>query len=352
SRVKEDAALGIVLSVFFGAGIVMLTQIQRSGSGNQSGLDKFLFGQAASMVGNDVRLIAGVALLLCLLSAALYKEFKILCFDSDFGRGLGLPVHILDAVLMAMIVAAVVIGLQAVGVVLMAAMLITPPAAARFWTEKLHGMVTLSALFGGLSGALGTLLSTVAPRMPTGPLIVLAATGIFVFSLLFAPRRGVVARAWRILSTQKTVRRENLLRDLFELTEEALPASPSRSALAGSTTDFHGITPTELAEKRHARESTVRAGLGGLQKQGWARLNADGRWVLTQTGMLEAYRMVRQHRLWEMFLMYETSLGLKNVDRDADAVEHFLPPEAIGQLEQLLQEHGREPRLVPQTANV
>ena len=197
SRVKEDAALGIVLSVFFGMGIVLLTLIQNTPSSSQAGLDKFIFGQAASLIGRDVQVMAVCALVVCLVVAVLFKELKLLCFDPGFSRGMGRPTGVLDGLLLLLLVLSVVVGLQAVGVVLMAAMLITPAAAARFWTERLDRMVILAGLYGGAAGAIGTMLSTLAPRMPTGPLIVLAATGIFMFSLLAAPRRGLIARALR-----------------------------------------------------------------------------------------------------------------------------------------------------------
>lgn len=194
SRIKQDSALGIILTVFFGIGIVLLTQIQHSNSGNQSGLDKFLFGHAASMIQSDVYTIAGISVLLVAVSFLLFKEFKLLSFDPGFAKGIGLPTAILDQVIMLLIVTAVVIGIQAVGVVLMAALLITPAVAARYWTEKLHVMVLVAGLFGAISGLIGTLISTMANHLPTGPLIVLSATILFVVSVVFAPDRGVLAK--------------------------------------------------------------------------------------------------------------------------------------------------------------
>ncbi|MFD2613739.1 metal ABC transporter permease [Paenibacillus gansuensis] len=196
SRIKQDAALGIILSVFFGVGIVLLTQIQHSVGGNQSGLDKFLFGQAASMVLKDVYMMSLISLFVIGSCVLLFKEFKLLSFDPGFARGLGFPVPFLDQLLMFLIVVVVVAGIQAVGVVLMVAMLITPAVSARYWTERLGIMVLLSGLFGALSGVLGTLLSTLANNLPTGPLSVLAATFLFLISLLFAPRRGIVSKLW------------------------------------------------------------------------------------------------------------------------------------------------------------
>ncbi|PZD94502.1 metal ABC transporter permease [Paenibacillus sambharensis] len=194
SKLKTDAAMGIVLTGFFGIGIVLLTQIQHSGSGSQSGLDKFLFGQAASMVSSDVATMLVVSLFLSGSCWLLFKELKLVSFDPGFARGLGFPVAFLEQLLMFFMVIAVVVGIQAVGVVLVAALLITPAVSARYWTDRLGMMMVLSGIFGALSGALGTLLSAAAPNMPTGPLTVLAATLLFSVSLLAGPRKGLIAR--------------------------------------------------------------------------------------------------------------------------------------------------------------
>ncbi|GAX89973.1 metal ABC transporter permease [Effusibacillus lacus] len=197
SRIKEDTALGLVLSVFFGFGIVLLTRIQHTPNGNQSGLDDFLFGQAASLVGSDVRVMMALAGILLFITWLLFKEFKLLSFDPGFGRGLGLPMGVLNALMMLLIVLAVVIGLQAVGVVLMSAMLITPALAARYWTDRLDRMVLLAGLFGAASGFIGTLVSGMTAHLPTGPVIVLASTVLFLVSFVFAPRRGLLMKWYR-----------------------------------------------------------------------------------------------------------------------------------------------------------
>lgn len=197
TRIKADAAMGIVLSLFFGIGIVLLTHIQHSGYGNQSGLDKFLFGQAASMTAKDVYAMGGVALVLVVCSWLLFKEFKLLSFDAGYGRGLGYPVGALEQLLLWLVTVAVVVGIQAVGVVLVAALLITPAVSARYWTDRLSAMAVLSGLFGALSGAAGTWISAGTENLPTGPLSVLAATGLFLASVLCGPRRGLLAKAWR-----------------------------------------------------------------------------------------------------------------------------------------------------------
>jgi manganese/zinc/iron transport system permease protein len=200
TRISEDAALGIVLSVFFGFGIMLLTLIQHSGVGNQAGLDRYLFGQAATLLQGQVismALLGGTALAIV---ALLFKEFKLLTFDPQFAATLGLPTHRLNILLTSLIVVAVLIGLQTVGVVLMAAMLIAPAAAARQWTERLGTMLVLAALFGALAGVSGALLSISDAGLPTGPMVILSATAIVIVSLLFGAARGV---AWEALRTRR-----------------------------------------------------------------------------------------------------------------------------------------------------
>lgn len=208
SRIKADAAMGIALSVFFALGIVLMTHIQHADYGNQSGLDKFLFGQAASMIATDVYMMIGVSAVVMLACILLFKEFKLLSFDAGFARGIGLPVGILEQLLMFFTVMTVIVGIQAVGVVLVAALLITPAVSARYWTDRLGVMVILSGIFGAVSGLIGTLLSTTTTNLPTGPVSVLAATVVFVGSVLFAPRRGLIAKAVRRMRYGRVIRTE------------------------------------------------------------------------------------------------------------------------------------------------
>ena len=190
TKLKLDTALSIILSVFFGLGIVILTHIQQSGSGAQSGLDKFLFGQAAAMTGQDVLILAVVGSVMLLLIILWFSKFKLITFDPGFAMSIGLKVPWLQFLLTTMIVVSVTIGLQAVGVVLMAAMLFTPAAAARQWTDNLKLMITLASLFGAISGILGAYISFLAPNFPTGPWIIIVISFIFLFSLFFSPRRA------------------------------------------------------------------------------------------------------------------------------------------------------------------
>ncbi len=197
TKLSEDTMLGVVLSVFFGIGILLLTFIQQQNNANQAGLDKYLFGQAASLIGRDVQLFAVLGVGALAVVYFFFKEFKLLSFDPEFAASLGLPVRRLDVMLTSLLVVAVMIGLQTVGVVLMAAMIIGPGTAARQWTDNLRTMLVLSGLFGGIAGVTGAVISVQASRLPTGPMIILALTVVVVVSLLFAPRHGLVANWWR-----------------------------------------------------------------------------------------------------------------------------------------------------------
>lgn len=205
---KEDTAICLVLSVFFGFGIVLLTKVSQTGSGNKSGLDDFIFGQAASLTGNDVMLMTGAAAVLIIVTTLLFKELKVLTFDPDFAKGLGLPTRFLNFTFLSLLVAAVVVGIQAVGVILMASMLITPAIAARYWTNSLGKMTVISGFFGALSGISGTIMSTLGEGLPTGPFIVVTATILFLISMLFAPERGLVTKGIKMMMYNRQIRKE------------------------------------------------------------------------------------------------------------------------------------------------
>ncbi len=197
SRIKFDSALALVMSVFFGLGLVLLTYAQKLPNANQAGLKRFIYGQASTLLQRDLVLMGVCAAVLLSIVVLLWKEFKLIAFDPEFAQTLGFNSSRLGMLLSFCIVLAIIVGLQTVGVVLMSAMLIAPAAAARQWVNRLGHMVVLAAIFGAVSGVLGTFFSSAIPHLPTGPAIVVCVTGITVFSLLFAPGRGVLHRFYR-----------------------------------------------------------------------------------------------------------------------------------------------------------
>ena len=203
TRIKYDSALAVVLSTFFGFGLVLHTLIQRTGNANQAGLDTFLFGQAATILERDILtigILGGIAIIIMLV---FWKELKLLVFDEGFAASLGFSIRVLDILLTSLLVIAIVLGLQAVGAVLMSAMLVAPAVAARQWTDRLSVMMLLAACFGALAGVSGTIISSSAARIPTGPTIVLCATVVVGFSIIFASNRGLL---WGLIRQRRNRR--------------------------------------------------------------------------------------------------------------------------------------------------
>jgi manganese/zinc/iron transport system permease protein len=207
TKLEEDAALGIVLAVFFGVGLTLLTIASRRPDATQAGLDRYLFGQAAALVTEHVVTMAVLAAVALAATALLFKELKLLSFDLEFAEALGFGVRRLNVIFTSLVVLAIVVGLQTVGVVLMAAMLIAPAVAARHWTDRLGRMIALSATFGAAAGTAGAIISATGSRIPTGPVIVLALTVLVVVSIVVGPARGLLPGWWRARHPRRGVAR-------------------------------------------------------------------------------------------------------------------------------------------------
>ena len=197
TRVNFESSLALVMSSLFGLGLVLLTQIQKMPSANQAGLEKFLFGQAATILKSDVVVTVIVMVLVIATVLLFYKELKIYTFDPIFTKTSGFNTRVLEVILSAFVVASVIMGIQMVGVVLISALLIVPAVAARQWTNRFSTMIVLASLIGAVSGFVGTLLSSLISKFPTGPAIVLVASSIVTISLLFAPQRGILNKTIR-----------------------------------------------------------------------------------------------------------------------------------------------------------
>jgi manganese/zinc/iron transport system permease protein len=195
TRLTEDTAIASVLATFFALGIVLLTVIQTLKTGGQAGLDIYLLGATAGMLREEAITLAAFSLIVALAVAALFKELTLISFDADYARAHGFPVRLLDLAILGLVLAVVVIGLRVVGLVLIVALLITPPAAARFWSDHAGRMTLISAAIGAFSAYFGAAISAISPDTPTGAVIVLVAFAILLFSIFFGAARGLFVRA-------------------------------------------------------------------------------------------------------------------------------------------------------------
>lgn len=320
TRLKEDAVMGIVLGGGFGLGIAMLGVAQSLPSGNQAGLESFIYGRTASMVRSDAIGIGITALVTLLIAAGLAKEFRLLCFDESFGRAIGRREGLLDLGLMLLAVTVIVVGLQAVGLILVIALLIIPAIAARFWTDAFARMVILAGVFGALACWVGASISAMAPKLPAGSMIVLSLAAFFVFSMVFGGRRGALRRIVSAAMLRRRTGRQHLLRAAAEWME-------------ASGTDTWVVA--DLAPMRSWSRSRLRL----LHRRAVRRGDVDRighRLAFTGPGRAAAERILRNHRLWERFLIRHADIAASHVDRDADLVEHVLGEDMVAELEAVL----------------
>jgi manganese/zinc/iron transport system permease protein len=324
TRLKEDTAMGIVLSVFFGAGIAMLGVIQQMPAGHAAGLESFIFGKTASMGAADARLITAAALICLVVCGLLFKELKLLCFDENFAGSRGFPVVILDMALMSTVVVISIVGLQAVGLILMVALLIIPAAAARFWTEELWKMILIASVLGTVGGMLGAAASALFPNLPSGAMIVLTCAAFFLFSLVFGRARGVLVRSLRRRRVNQNIAIQHLLRAMYEVLEQ------ENAGDATGPITYDALLPMRSWSASQLRHTILRSQFLELVIKLGDELH------LTKRGQLEAKRLTREHRLWELYLITHADVAPSRVDREADHIEHVLEPEVVAELEAML----------------
>ncbi|MDF9304364.1 iron chelate uptake ABC transporter family permease subunit [Tritonibacter mobilis] len=294
TRLAEDAAIGAVLSVFFGFGVVLLTVIQTLGVGRQAGLEGFLLGSTAGMLYSDALVIAsgGAAVLLVILLTR--RPMTMVAFDPEYAAARGLPVDKIDLLMMGLVMAVTVVGLKVVGLILIVALLIIPPVTARFWTERADYVVILAGGLGAVAAYLGAVVSALAPNLPTGPIIVLMSFALFALSLLVAPNRGVLAAVLRHRRFQRRVHiRQGLL------------------ALAQAQTIYEPLTLRLLS----------RAGL----------VRADG--VATKAGQARAAKALRDERRWDILRRDQAQEAAAALYDGLREIETVLTPDQIAEID-------------------
>jgi len=334
SRIKDDAAMGIVLSVFFGLGVVMLSLAQQVG-GSAAGLESFIYGKTASIVDQDYAILKWVAVSVMGVALLLQKEFTLICFDEAFARSQGWPVHALDLMLLLLVTGVTVAGLQAVGLILIIAYMIIPAASARFWTHRSRVMLVLAAVIGGISGWLGASVSALIPGLPAGALIVLVSGTVFLFSMVFGSARGVLKQSLAHRRLRRKVGRQHLLRAVYELREEG--RASRRDPVVNGPVAVEAL----LAKRSWTRTKLMRL-IRRARREDLTEKVTPERLQLSESGFGEAARHTRNHRLWELYLIRFADVAPRHVDRDADRVEHVLGSDLVRKLEEELDEVRRE----------
>jgi len=331
-RIKADAAMAIVLTGFFGFGTIGLALLPRLGSGTHAGLDRFLMGEAAAISREDVILVLGLLSFSIATIVLFFKEMRMTCFDPDFAQVAGLRPAVFSLLLSLLVSATVVVSVQATGVVLASALLIIPAATASLLSKSFRGRLVWGSFFGGLAGATGAVVSAQVDRLATGPSIILSAIFYLGLILLVAPRNGWLSRSVERRRARLRHEEEDLLK-LIYMQEERQGANTLVSTSAIKSQWLTGVPRFEKILER-------------CRRLGWTLVSPEGVLRLSAEGRRKALQVVRNHRIWELYLVRKLDFALDHVHEDAEEVEHILTPEIVRRIEEslgspLLDPHGR-----------
>lgn len=309
-KLSEDTSIALVSTFFFAIGSVLLSLISHTSNPEQAGLKDFLFGKAATITTFDVQSFGVISIIILVLVFIFYKPFQLVSFNVDYAKSLGVKVNRIEFLISTLTVMAVAIGIQAVGVVLMSALLIAPAATARYWTNNLKRMIVLAAILGMFSGVIGVMLSTVKDNMPTGPWIVCTLFAFTLLTLIFAPKRGWLSIRTRNISNKRKIADENVLKAFYQLKE------------AGKTV----IGISDLLERRSMDTELIEGTFKRLVRQKML-LKKEDMYLLSEVGGIEAARIVRSHRLWELYLTKRMNFKEDHIHGSAESIEHIITPE-------------------------
>ena len=319
TRTRDDAATALVIGVSFGAGVALLSGISARGLPGSAGLEQFLLGHTAALTARDALLLAGVSCLAVLLVAAAFKEALAVAFDEAFAAATGWPVAWIDVALVALVAVMVVVGLPAAGAVLVTAMVVIPPVAARQWTDQAATMLLLAGIVGLLAALAGVAVSAAVPGLPTGPLVVLAAAALCALSFVVAPQRGWLARRM----AERAVRRQWLRGLALELCLRSAEAGPGGCApdeverrLTGDAA--RGRRAVRAAWDELVRSRTVVPAPGG-----------GGRWQLSTSGHAAALERRRRIGDWQSIIEAAPEAARESLSIDLPAPEAVLDPELL-----------------------
>jgi len=337
TKLTDDVAMGLVLSIFFGAGIAILSSVSRLPQASAAGLDDFIYGTTSSILRSDLYIILVTASACGIVCITLIKEFTLLCFDENFGRTQGWPILKLDILLLALVTIVTVTGLQAVGIILMIALFIIPAAAARFWATSLKGMMLLACFLGLISGWIGGSISALFDKLPAGAVIVLVAGTIFIISMMIAPARGIIPRLYRRHQLNKKVGEQHILRAIYELLEDDA-REDAEIAEEVKRVKNQPISYQEVLDKRTWKKEELNRLRRAAKRRGYLQAISGDNIRLTEEGFGKASRITHNHRLWEIYLVTHADIAPSHVDRDADMIEHVLDADLVDRLEEELKE--------------
>lgn len=319
SRIKKDAAIAITLSVMFSFGVILLSIIQHSGNANQSGLSDFLFGNAATILASDLTIFGVMCITVLLVIPIFFNHFKIALFDAGFAKTIGLNEKLIQSLISGLIVISTAIGIQTVGIILMSALIITPASSAFFWTNNFKKSIVISGVFAAISSVLGVFVSYLSPDMPTGPWIIVILSSIAIFSALFS-KKGLLTKNLRGRRNKQKILSDNILKFLYK--QATLKGSKSLSA-------------QQISELKNIPLQQVKKGLTKLRASAFI-VKGGEKWSLTEKGFSDAKRIIRIHRLWEVYMQQYMHIQTDHLHESAESIEHIITPKIEAELQRIM----------------
>ena len=351
TKVRKDSAMGIVLSAFYAVGICMLTRIQKLGFSEQAGLETYLFGQASALSREDISSLALTLILIIFFITINYKQLLITGFDLQFSRSIKIPTELIQYCLWTLIAFCVISSLQLVGVILISALLVIPAVTASLLTQRMHHYLGVACMLGALAGFGGTFLSFLGSQLPTGPLIVLCSSTLFIIVLFFRPHKGIFIRWAHSRSQKHRIATENTLKAAFQVIEA--------NGFQKNEISLHEMIRKRglgSAEAKRRFDSLIKAGLAFAKhrEDKSKRLPSQAIITLTPKGWEYACKIVRNHRLWELYLTNEAHYPPDHVHEDAEKIEHVIGEETVRKIEKLLKNPQIDPhgKLIPSIGDV
>ncbi|MEC7800804.1 MAG: metal ABC transporter permease [Verrucomicrobiota bacterium] len=351
TKVRKDSAMGIVLSAFYAVGICLLTRIQKLGFSEQAGLETYLFGQASALSREDISSLALTLFLIIFFITINYKQLLITGFDLEFSRSIKIPAELIQYCLWTLIAFCVISSLQLVGVILISALLVIPAVTASLLTQRMHHYLGVACMLGALAGFGGTFFSFLGSQLPTGPLIVLCSSTLFIIVLFFRPHKGIFIRWAHSRSQKHRIATENTLKAAFQVIEA--------NGFEKNEVSLHEMIRKRglgSAEAKRSFDSLIQAGLAfaNHREDKNKRLPSQAIITLTPKGWEYACKIVRNHRLWELYLTNEAHYPPDHVHEDAEKIEHVIGEETVRKIEKLLKNPQTDPhgKLIPSIGDI
>lgn len=332
SKLKNDSILAISLSCFFAIGLCLISYIQNQNSGQQTGLESYLFGNASSLNQSEVITAAIILSIFILIFVTLHKRFQLVLFNTDYASSIGIKPKPYLFIISLFTVLAVAIGVKAMGIVLASALLISPALAMRYWQKSFVGFFVASAIFGCISALIGTYLSSVYPDTPTGSAIVFCLFILVLISVLIGNNGGIIFKRIKSYKKQRKIAAENVLKLFYY-------AKSEENSQGDGSKQFHIRT---LKEVNRLTQKELNGGLNTLCKNNIINKKGDF-FELDKQAWAQCETLVRRHRLWELYLNEKLNLDEHHVHQDAEMVEHLIGEKIEAELKRILNNPDLDP---------